>query len=104
MKTLGRILIILTAFALVMGLTYVVVSATSSSTNAPAFERRGEGFTRPDGQFPGGARPEFRGEGRGGGGWVFGMVKNIGIVAVIVALIAVPKDLMRRKVNVRVVK
>jgi hypothetical protein len=64
MKTLGRILIIVADFVLVMGITSVVVNSTSSSTTAPAFERGGEGLPqfpnseRPE--FPGGERPEFR--------------------------------------------
>ena len=101
MKTLGRILIILLAFAIIMGITYAVVNAGSSSATAPAFER-GEGFPQADGaqlQFPNGERPEFPGGERTefGGGWMFGLVRNIGIVAMIVALIAVPKSLLRRK-------
>jgi hypothetical protein len=89
MKALGRILIILCAFALVMGLTYVVVNAGSSSvgTAAPAFERD-RGFP------PDGARPEFHGE--RGGGWMFGMVKNVGIIAVVVALVTIPQNVRRR--------
>ncbi len=91
MKTIGRIVIILCVFALVIGLTYVIVSAGSSSTGAAtsAFERGG-GFPRPDG-----ARREFRGE--GGGGWMFGMIKNVGIVAILVALVTVPKNFMQKR-------
>ncbi len=91
MKTLGRVVIILCAFALVMGLTYMAVTAGNSSTGAaaPAFERGG-GFPRPDG-----ARREFRGE--GGGGWIFGMIRNVGIIAVLVALVTIPKDFMQKR-------
>ena len=91
MRTFGRIVIILGAFALVMGLTYVTVKAGGSATGSapPAFER-GAGFPRPDG-----ARREFRGE--GGGGWMFGMIKNIGIIAVLVALVTVPKNLIQKR-------
>jgi hypothetical protein len=96
MKTFGRILIIVVAFALVMGLTYFAVSAGSNNSNAPAFDRpqfQGDGFNAN------GSRPEFRGEGdRGGsGGWIFGMVKNIGIVSVIVAMIILPKNFLQQK-------
>jgi len=96
MKTLGRIVIILCAFALVMGLTYVAanaVSAGGSSTGsaAPAFGSD-RGFPRPDG-----ARREFHGE--GGGGWMFGMIRNAGIVAVIVALVVVPKSIGRKRIR-----
>ncbi len=92
MKTLGRILIIVAAIAMVMGITYMAVNAGgTSSQNAPAFEQHD--------RFPpnGGQRPDFRGEGdRGGGGWMFGMIKNLGIVAVIVALIALPKNWLQK--------
>ena len=93
MKTLGRIVIILCAFALVMGLTYAAVNAGGSSTGsaAPAFGSD-RGFPRPDG-----ARREFHGE--GGGGWMFGMIRNAGIVAVIVALVVVPKSIGRKRIR-----
>ena len=102
MKILGRILIILTTFALVMGITYVAVSAASSASGSPgfpAFERGDGGFPRPDGerpQFPGGEGREFRG-GRGGLRWIFGVVKNVGIIAIIVALIVWLKDFLRSR-------
>lgn len=88
MKTFGRIIIILAMFALVMGITYAVVNGNgSSSSELP--------------QFPNGERPEFDGrfEGRpeGGGGWAFGLIKNLGIVATVTALIAVPRNWMRNK-------
>jgi TRAP-type C4-dicarboxylate transport system permease small subunit len=100
MKTLGRILIILVAFAIVMGITYVAMNASNSSTlaNLPAFERGGESFRPVDRE-----RPEMDGADMRGGGWMFGLLKNIGIVAVIVALIIVPKSFLRRRsVPVRV--
>ena len=100
MKTLARILIILVAFGLIMGIAYVVVNATSSSTSAPAFERGGESFARPDGlqsPFRNGERPEFGGARPRGGDWMFGLVKNIGIIAIIVALIVVPKSFRHKK-------
>lgn len=108
MKTLGRILIILAVFAAVMGITYVIVNAggTSTAANMPAFER-GERGPLPDGerpQFANGQRPEFRegerhefGEGQGGGRWIFGMIKNVGIIAVITALIVIPKSIRQRR-------
>ena len=89
MKTFGRILLIVAAFVLVMGITYVVVNSTNSSTTSPAFERGGEGLP----QFPNGERTELP----RGGGWMFGLLKNLGVMAIVVALIAVPKSLMRRK-------
>ncbi len=87
MKTLGRIVVILCAFALVMGLTYMAVNAGSSSTGAaaPAFERGG-GFPRLAGA-----------RGERGGGWMPGMIKNVGIIAVLVALVTVPKNFMQKR-------
>ncbi|HMB22072.1 MAG: hypothetical protein ACM33V_01320 [Chloroflexota bacterium] len=108
MKTLGRILIILAIFAAVMGITYLIVNAggTSTAANMPAFER-GERGSMPDGeraQFADGQRPEFRddemrefGDGQGGGRWIFGMIKNVGIIAVITALIVIPKSIRQRR-------
>lgn len=92
MKTLGRIVIIVCVCALVAGLTYVAVNAGRLSTTAttPAFGRD-RGF-RPDG-----TRREFHGE--GGGGWMFGMIRNIGVIAAVVALIAVPKRLGRKRIR-----
>jgi len=104
MNILGRILIILLTFALVMGITYAAVNAVSSSTTVRSFERGGEGFPQPDGlqpQFPDGQRPEFpAGEGRGRGGvisWILGTVKNVGLVAIIVAAVVWLKDFLEKR-------
>ena len=108
MKTLGKILVILAAFALVMGITYTAVNAASSSIGAPAFERGGEGFPRPDGvqpqlpnggrpEFPGGEGREFRGDRGGGLRWILGAVKNIGVVALIVAAVVWLKNFLRKR-------
>jgi len=96
MKTIGRILIILAAFAIVMGIAYTVANAvsagsSSASTTAPVGERGSEGFP------PGGTRPEFGGEAPMGGGWMFGLMKNVGIVAIIVLLTTLPKSLLQRR-------
>jgi hypothetical protein len=88
MKTLGRILIILAVFLLVMGITYVVVSANSSSTTAQAFV---DGQRPP---FAEGEMPDFEAR---GGGWMLGLVKNLGVTAIIVTLVALPKNFLRRK-------
>lgn len=101
MKTFGRVLIIVLAFAIMMGITYSAVSASSSSTNAPVFQRGGEGFA------PNGEQRGFRDEGGGGSGFgmMFGLLKNTILVAIIVALIAFPKNLLqqrRRAVPVRI--
>jgi hypothetical protein len=99
MKTLGRVLMIMAVFVLVMGVTYAVVNTNRSSGTAPAFGR-GEGFSQEEGiqsRFPDGERPDFDRDGRGVGAWMFGMIKNVVILAVIVTLIVVPKNLMRKK-------
>ena len=94
MNTFGRILIILLAFAIVMGITYFAVNASSASTsgNVPASERGGESFRSLTSE-----RPAADDQGPGGG-WMFGLMKNISIVGIIVALIVVPTSFMRRKV------
>jgi hypothetical protein len=109
MRILGRILIILAVFALVMGITYLIVNARGSSAPGamPGFEPGNERFSASDGappgfpeggrpEFPGGGRNEFRGE-RRGGGWLFGALKNIAIIGIIVALIVVPKRWLEKK-------
>ncbi len=91
MKTFGRILLILTAFAIVMGLTYLAVnSGNTVSPNARTLDGAGANF-RPNGE---GRPPELRGA---GGAWVFGMIKNVGIVAFFVTLIVFPKNLKRKR-------
>lgn len=108
MKTLGRILIILAVFALVMGITYGIVNARSSSNSGvpPRFEQANERFAQPNGALPGspnGERSELPGGGRefrgvrGGGGWLFGALKNIAIIGIIVALIVVPKSWIQKR-------
>ena len=96
MKTFGRILVIVVAFAVVMGLMYFTVNGSSNNSNTQSFDRpqfQGDGFN------PNGPRPEFRGERDGGGGfgWIAGMIKNIGIVAVLVALIVLPKNFLQQQ-------
>jgi hypothetical protein len=112
MKTLGRIFIILAVFALVMGITYVVVNAGGSSLGGePRFENgerpqfeNGERSFPPDGQFQPGQRPEgverHREDGEGGigaMGLMAGFIKNTVIIGVVVALIAVPRSLFRNR-------
>ncbi len=113
MKTLGRVLIILAVFALVMGITYVAVNASGTSASGAPFgdgERpqfaNGERPFPQDGQFQPGQRPEgFEGrerDGRGGGifGMLGGFVKNTIVVGVIVALIAAPRSWFRNRKRV----
>jgi len=105
MKTLGKILVILVVFAVAMGITYFAVNASgSSSTDLPQFENRERPFPA-NGQFEPGERPEFSGgefEGRerregDGGGLMFGLIKNVGIIAILVTILVVPKNLIKRK-------
>ena len=92
MKTLGRILIILVAFAVVMGITYVAVNACGSSSTGTSQIESGERPVSPTGQFEG--RPEGQ---EGGGGLMFGLIKNIGIITAVVILIALPKSIVQKK-------
>ena len=91
MKTLGRVLIILTVFAIVMGVIYFAVNASGSSTNASAFENGSAKFA------PNGERPEFEGERSGGIGLIFGLMKNVIIVALLVAMVVFPKNIMQQR-------
>ena len=65
MKILGRILIILAVFALVMGITYAVVNTRGSSGPGatPGFQPGKEGFSQSNGAqgFPEGGRPAISG-------------------------------------------
>lgn len=107
MKTLGRILIILLVFALVMGITYVAVNVVSSSTTIRSFQRNGEGSPRPEGaqpQFPNGQRPGSPGgEGRESRGQISGLrlilgtVKNVVLIGVIVASVVWLKDFLEKR-------
>ena len=103
MRTLGRVLTILAVFALVMGITYFAVNAGGTSTNgALPFENGGRQFPA-NGQFQPGQRPEGNFEGRreggehGSGGWMFGLIKNVGIIAVVTVLIALPRNMARNR-------
>lgn len=95
MKTLGRILIILVIMALVMGITYAAVSASGSSASSGMEPRFEEGGRPP---FPEGERFEGeRHEERGEGGWMFGFIKNVGVIAVVTTLIVLPKSIVRKR-------
>lgn len=109
MKTIGRILIILAVFAVVMGITYEIV--TSRSPSSSAFTQRleaGNGqFASPEGaapgfpnneraEFPAGARNEFHAE-RGGQGWLSGALKNVAIIAILVTVVVVPKSWIQKR-------
>lgn len=104
MKILGRILIILTVFAVLAGLMVTVVNAAGVNVgrfgegNGPGFRQQGN----EQGQFlvpQNGGRPERGGDRdgpRGGAGWVFSLTKNLIILAILVAVIAIPKSLIKK--------
>ena len=102
MKTLGRIVIILFAFVLLSGLMVMAVNA--SGMNQPNFNGGGRTEFRPQGGDNDG--PSFRPEGggpsgrdrggRGGTGWIFGAVKNIGVITLLVIAIAWPRSLAKK--------
>jgi hypothetical protein len=107
MKTIGRILIILAVFSALSGLMVLAVNASGTSAipagvdGAPA-QFRPEGDGDEDGAQPVGGefRPEHGERGGAGGSgsrWAFGLVKNVGIMAVLVVLIALPKGLAKKK-------
>lgn len=102
MKTLGRIAIILFAFILLSGL--IVLAVNASGMNQPNFNGGGRTEFRPQGgdnngtSFrPDGGEPEGRERGgRGGIGWIFGAVKNVGVITLLVLAIAWPRSLTKK--------
>lgn len=99
MKTLGRIVIILAAFFILSGvMIWAVNSSGASAASAdfdgapPQFRDAEEGGEHAEG---GEFRPE-RGEG-GGSRWMFGLIKNVGVMAILVTLIALPKSISKKK-------
>lgn len=91
MRTLGRMLIILLAITIVMGVMYVAVN--SVPTNAPAQSPRPDRGDRPK------PPDRDRGERSEGGGFrlVLSALKNTVVIAIIVALVVVPKGWLRRR-------
>jgi hypothetical protein len=101
MKILGRILIILAVFLALSGL--MVIGVNASGANAPDFNGSRPGF-RPGGdgnQFrpDGGQNRHERGDRGGAIGlrWVFGVIKNVGVIALLVTLIVWPKSIAKKK-------
>jgi hypothetical protein len=93
MKTLGHILIILAVTALITAALYFSINASGTGTNSdfPPQEQFQSGGKRPDFE---GSRPE---RGEMGGDWMFGWIKNVGVIAMLVAIIVLPKRLFKRK-------
>ena len=104
MKTIGRILIILAVTILIGAGIYALVDSNASSLTPGGFPG-GEPF-RPGGElpafdgdlpgFPEGARPEEREHREMEGGWAFGLVKNLGVIAVFVTIIVLPSSLKKK--------
>lgn len=102
MKTLGRIAIILLAAAVVVGAAWALTRNTGNGQAVPA-----EAQFRPGDDFGGkefaapGQRPEGLREGgfeRGRGGFrQFGWIKNVGLIAVIVAVVVLFERVLDRK-------
>jgi len=92
MKIIGRILIILVVFAVLSGLMVATVNASGSNTSS--FD--GAPQLHADGDM--GGRPEHGERGAAGGSrWMFGLLKNVGVMAVLVTIIAWPKSVAKKK-------
>ena len=98
MKTIGRILIILVAFSIFAGLMVVAVNASGANdpgfNGAPQFRLGGGDGVRTEGD---GNRPERGGGGAGGSRWIFDLIKNVAVIAVLVTIIAWPKSIAKKR-------
>jgi hypothetical protein len=103
MKTLGRALVICFVFTLFAGAMILAVNA--SGMNAPDFRSNGLAqpeFRPPGGEvagnlpFPRGGEREGRSEG-GGSRLMFGMIKNVVVIAVLVTAVVWPKSAAKKK-------
>jgi hypothetical protein len=110
MKIVGRILVLLVVFSALAGLMVLAVNASGTSSAPDGFDGARPQF-RSDGDANG-SRPEGgfnpeSGQGRSGRGerggpeggsrWMFGLVKNVGIMAILVLLIALPRNIAKKK-------
>lgn len=105
MKILGRILIILFAFVFLSGLMVTAVNA--AGINQPNFGGdNGRVEFRPQSDEEGGLPFRLEGErsergehgDRGGGSrWAFGLIKNIGVITILVLAIAWPRSVVKKK-------
>jgi hypothetical protein len=103
-KTFGRILILSSVFVLLAGL--IIVAVNVSGLNAPDFghDRPTQTEFRPlQGDEEGGQLfgPEGERGGFGGFRWIFGMVKNIGVIAILVTAIVWPKSILRKRIRLQ---
>jgi hypothetical protein len=103
MKTLGRVLVICFVFTLVAGV--IILAVNASGMNAPDF--RSNGLAQPEFRPPGGevegklpfpreGEREERGEG-GGPRLMFGMIKNMVVIAVLVTAVVWPKSMAKKR-------
>ena len=118
MKTIVRILIILLAASVVVGATWALTRSGANAQFSPGEARfrpngdfGGEGFVpgQPPQGFGQGQRPEGFREGgfdggRRGGFLPFGWIRNIGLIAVIVAVVVFVEYLMDRRRIKRITK
>ena len=102
MKTLGRLLVIVTVAVLIAVGLYFLVTANASNLTSGGFPR-GEEF-RPGellpalaGQRPEGSHSEGSERGEFEGGWIFGVIKNVGVIAILVTIIVWPSSLRKKK-------
>ncbi len=100
MKTLGRILIILAVFSALTGLMVTAVNASGANApggfDAPRFRPDGDEFM-PDGDGNRPERHEREMGGFGGFGILFSIIKNTIVIGILVAVIVVPKNIVKQK-------
>ena len=104
MKTIGRILIIFAAAALIGAAIFAAVNAGGSAAAAGIRPPEGAGFALGGaraGGFREGGRPGRGGE---GGGWLFDTIKNLAIVAIIVTAIVLHRKFFNRRAAPAAVK
>ncbi len=98
MRTIGRILIILTVFIALSGLMVVAVNTSGANVpdfnGAPQFRPTGEDQVRPEND---GNRPERSGGGAGGPRWMFDLIKNLCVITVLVTIIVWPKSVTKKR-------
>jgi hypothetical protein len=100
MKTLGRIFILSFVFVLLSGFMIMTVNASGMNTTDSDGDRAGQTeFRAPQGDEEGEQpfRPEEEREDFGGSRWIFGVVKDLGVIAIFVVAIVWPKSIRRKR-------
>jgi hypothetical protein len=96
MKMIGRILIITAVFSLFAGLMITLLNVSGANNPdfnaAPRFQANDNGF-RPEG----GENQFGRGEQELEGGWLFGLIKNLAVLALLVTAVVWPKSIVRKR-------